>query len=125
MLLLLPLLLSLNTPPYLELCTMFEKHLPEGGLYWTPRTMFNSISLSPKSVLHLKNYKKTWSNNYRVCVKEQTILKIFTHYLLHPHLRSCPLPPPPPIHKGGNKTCHRDRIARLTAPCPSHKNVKT
>ena len=21
-----------------------------------------------------------------------------------------------------NKTCHRDRIARLTAPCPSHKN---
>ena len=26
-----------------------------------------------------------------------------------------------------NKTCHRDRIARLTAPCPSHKknfNVK-
>ena len=22
-----------------------------------------------------------------------------------------------------NKTCHRDRIARLTAPCPSHKNV--
>ena len=26
-----------------------------------------------------------------------------------------------------NKTCHRDRIARLTAPCPSHKNfnVKT
>ena len=20
-----------------------------------------------------------------------------------------------------NKTCHRDRIARLTAPCPSHK----
>ena len=24
--------------------------------------------------------------------------------------------------KGGNKTCHRDRIARLTAPYPSHKN---
>ena len=26
-----------------------------------------------------------------------------------------------------NKTCHRDRIARLTAPCPSHKkhNVRT
>ena len=26
-----------------------------------------------------------------------------------------------------NKTCHRDWIARLTAPCPSHKNfnVKT
>ena len=26
-----------------------------------------------------------------------------------------------------NKTCHRDRIARLTASCPSHKNfdVKT
>ena len=26
-----------------------------------------------------------------------------------------------------NKTCHRDRIARLTAPCPSHKknfNIK-
>ena len=26
-----------------------------------------------------------------------------------------------------NKTCHRDRIARLTVPCPSHKknfNVK-
>ena len=23
-----------------------------------------------------------------------------------------------------NKTCHRDRIARLTAPCPSHKNFK-
>ena len=22
-----------------------------------------------------------------------------------------------------NKTCHRDRIARLTAPCPSHKNL--
>ena len=21
-----------------------------------------------------------------------------------------------------NKTCHRDRIARLTVPCPSHKN---
>ena len=21
-----------------------------------------------------------------------------------------------------NKTCHRDRIARLTAPCPSQKN---
>ena len=21
-----------------------------------------------------------------------------------------------------NKTCHRDRIAHLTAPCPSHKN---
>ena len=27
------------------------------------------------------------------------------------------------IEKGSkdNKTCHRDRIARLTAPCPSHK----
>ena len=23
-----------------------------------------------------------------------------------------------------NKTCHRDRIARLTAPCPSHKKLK-
>ena len=22
-----------------------------------------------------------------------------------------------------NKTCHRDRIAHLIAPCPSHKNV--
>ena len=22
-----------------------------------------------------------------------------------------------------NKICHRDRIARLTAPCPSHKNL--
>ena len=22
-----------------------------------------------------------------------------------------------------NKTCHRDRIARLTAPCPSHKKL--
>ena len=22
-----------------------------------------------------------------------------------------------------NKTCHRDRITRLTGPCPSHKNV--
>ena len=22
-----------------------------------------------------------------------------------------------------NKTCHRDRIARLTAPCSSHKNL--
>ena len=26
------------------------------------------------------------------------------------------------IEKKYNKTCHRDRIARLTAPCPSHKN---
>ena len=23
-----------------------------------------------------------------------------------------------------NKTCHRDRIAHLTAPCPSHKKLK-
>ena len=22
-----------------------------------------------------------------------------------------------------NKTCHRDRIARLTVPCPSHKKL--
>ena len=22
-----------------------------------------------------------------------------------------------------NKTCHRDRIARLSVPCPSHKNL--
>ena len=22
-----------------------------------------------------------------------------------------------------NKTCHRDRIARLTEPCPSHKKL--
>ena len=29
-------------------------------------------------------------------------------------------------YKEENKTCHRVRIARLTAPCPSHKklNVK-
>ena len=26
------------------------------------------------------------------------------------------------IEKKYNKTCHRDRTARLTAPCPSHKN---
>ena len=25
-------------------------------------------------------------------------------------------------YEKSNKTCHRDRIARLTAPCPSHKN---
>ena len=24
-----------------------------------------------------------------------------------------------------NKTCHRDRIANLTAPCPSHKKTYT
>ena len=24
-----------------------------------------------------------------------------------------------------NKTCHRDRIARLTTPCPSHKKTLT
>ena len=28
-----------------------------------------------------------------------------------------------PIHSMSNKTCHRDRIARLTAPCPSHKKL--
>ena len=30
-----------------------------------------------------------------------------------------------PIEKGSkdNKTCHRDRIAHLTAPCPSHKKL--
>ena len=26
-----------------------------------------------------------------------------------------------PFQNNPNKTCHRDRIARLTAPCPSHK----
>ena len=25
--------------------------------------------------------------------------------------------------KKENKTCHRDRIARLTVPCPSHKQL--
>ena len=26
-------------------------------------------------------------------------------------------------YKRANKTCHRDRIAHLTAPCPSHKKL--
>ena len=26
-------------------------------------------------------------------------------------------------HSKWNKTCHRDRIARLTGPCPSHKKL--
>ena len=28
-----------------------------------------------------------------------------------------------PFENGGNKTCHRDRIVRLTAPCPSYKEL--
>ena len=28
------------------------------------------------------------------------------------------------LHRWANKTCHRDKIARLSVPCPSHKKLK-
>ena len=74
----------------------------------------------PKGILHknLKNIHPPLLNMYldlRVlnCIMDSVLAITFPNSFTHYQSEQI------------NKTCHRDRIARLTAPCPSHKKTLT
>ena len=46
------------------------------------------------------------------------------HIILYPHVLITLTFNINSLSTRDSKTCHRDKIARLTAPCPSHKKLK-
>ena len=123
--------INLNVKGSLD-CTIgvFHLSIPAEPFSFRMRSRFSmpslaSSSLDPIVTLSCSFYIADLSDHCSV-ISLSFLLSSFALFFFSYGSPPPPPPPPPPQNFSilsmaiKNKTCHKDRIARLTAPCPSH-----